>query len=41
VRGYYERWIADKVLPMTRKALARDYRRHLEGRLAAARADPD
>jgi len=31
VRAYYERWIADKVPPMTRKALALDYRRHLEG----------
>jgi hypothetical protein len=31
VRGYFERWIVDKVPPEVRRAQAQDYRRHLRG----------
>src|SRR5262249_56589515 len=30
VRGYFERWIEDKVPPIVRKAQARDYHKHIE-----------
>ena len=31
VADYFEKWIADKVPPLVRKAQARDYRRHIKG----------
>src|SRR5262245_4277847 len=31
VMAYYDRWIAQQVLPLVRRAQARDYRRHLTG----------
>jgi len=34
VRSYYRRWIVEQT-PLVRKALARDYRRHLEGYVLA------
>jgi hypothetical protein len=40
VRGYFERWIVDRVPPEVRRTRAQDYRRHLRGYVLPSRGDP-
>ena len=39
VRGYFERWIVDKVPAEVRRTRAQDYRRHLRGYVLPSRRD--